>query len=200
MQFTAFHEAVQYLLDEDGELIEYYTAALRHDAEAYRTAIEKCCDLGAAEFLLPRSEVRRAITAEGLSAGLAVRLALLHGSSVVASVIQLAACAPCQCYVVICTRGPVPKSSPPRDGLYLEYAPRSPQTTYPLARFTPVPEDHLLGQAWSQRVATEGWSYVPFRSGKRMSCYCDAIPAGGRIVAILYLDRPVPDEQLALPL
>ncbi len=199
LQFTAYHEAVHYLLDEDGELIEYFTAVLRKDAAAYKAAIERCCDIGAAEFLLPRAEVRKVIEADGLSVALVVRLASVHGSSLVASAIQLAMCAPCACYVVVCGYGPIPRSMPPCTGLYLEYAPRSSRTKYPLARFTPIPREHLLRDVWEQQVAGEGSSYVPFRLGARMDCYCEALPVGGRVAAVLYLDQPVPEGQLGLP-
>lgn len=54
VEFTIFHEIFHYLLDEDGEIIEFYTDLLRSDARAYNMAIERCCHQGAAEFLMRR--------------------------------------------------------------------------------------------------------------------------------------------------
>ena len=54
-EFTIFHEAIHWLLDEDGELIELLAETLGGNIAAYRGAIERCCHAGAAEFLAPDS-------------------------------------------------------------------------------------------------------------------------------------------------
>mgnify|MGYP001124158880 CR=1 FL=1 len=53
-QFTIFHEIMHYLLERDGELYEYLTDVLSNDQDAFDAAIERFCQVGAAEFLLPR--------------------------------------------------------------------------------------------------------------------------------------------------
>ncbi len=200
IQFTTYHEVMHFLVDEDGELIEYFTEVFRDNPVAYARAVERCCNIGAAEFLLPRESIRRAIDTEGLSVDQVTRVADVHGSSIVAAAVQVAACAPVECYVAICAHGPIPRGYPPRSGLYLEYAIASRSVRYPVARFTPVPEEHLLQRAWETGQRVEGWSYVPFRSGKKMKCYCEGLPLGGRVVAILFVERPVPVIQAGLPL
>jgi len=94
VEFTIFHEIMHYLLDEDGTLIEYYTARLRRDERAYHAAIERCCQQGAAEFLLPRDRVQAVITAEGIAPHLVGLLADRAGVSLAVAAIQLAHCAP----------------------------------------------------------------------------------------------------------
>ncbi len=189
VEFTIFHEIVHHLLEEDGALIEYYTARLRRDERAYHAAIERCCQQGAAEFLLPRADVRAAITAEGFAPQLVGLLADRAGVSLAAAAIQLAQCAPVECYVVLCGPGPT--------GLVVEYAPTNGH--YPLARSSPIPADHPLARSWRAREPAAGWFYVPFPSGKRIPCHCEATYRVGRVIGVLARERPVPRAQLALP-
>jgi hypothetical protein len=198
IEFTIFHEIVHYLLDEDGELINFFTEALRRSQAAYDAAIERCCHLGAAEFLMPRDQVRETIGEKGLSVELVELVADGSGASLVAAAIQLAACSPADCYVLLCCFGPIPKAWPPRTGLHIEYAATPCGIKYPLARFTPLPADHLLTTAWQNRCYANDRSYVPFRSGRRMPCYCEAKYVNGRVLGVLTFAPPTPREQLLL--
>ena len=199
IEFTIFHEIMHHLLDEDGELIEYFTRTLRNKPQDFDAAIERCCHQGAAEFLMPRDDVRAIIAANGFSAGIVERIAAEHGASLVAAAIQAAFCAPIDCYVVLCCHGRVPRSQPPRDGLYIDYAAAPWRRMYPLARFTVVPPDHALYQAWQNHgTVTTDWSRVPFRSGKSIPCRCEARYLKGRVIGVLGFEDVVPSDQLAL--
>ncbi len=167
VEFSIYHEIMHHLLEEDGALIEYYTARLRHDDRAYRAAIERCCQQGAAEFVLPHDHVTAAIAAEGVAPHLVGLLADRAGVSLAAAAIQLAQCAPVECYVVLCRTA---ANGPAR--LVVDYAPTNGR--YPLARHTPIPDDHPLARSWQARGPASGWSYVPFPSGKRVPCHCEA--------------------------
>lgn len=206
IQFTIFHEIFHHLLEEDGDIVEFYTDLLRSDDDAYKAAIESCCHQGAAEFLMPQARVRDSIASEGFSVDLVELVAERHGASIVASAIQLARCAPVGCYVVICSHGLAPRSSPPHWGLFVEYAAAPTRVKYTLGRFSPVLGDNLLTQAWEGRGHVNGTSYVPFRSATRkrredrMECQCDAKRLGDRVLGILFLEAPAPPGQLALSL
>ena len=52
-RFTQFHEITHHLIDEDGDLI-----SILHDAAwgEYDKQVERLCNIGAAEFLMPREE------------------------------------------------------------------------------------------------------------------------------------------------
>jgi len=189
VEFSIYHEIMHHLIEEDGTLIEYYTARLRRDDRAYHAAIERCCQQGAAEFLLPRARVQAAITVEGVAPHLVGLLADQAGVSLAAAAIQVAHCAPVECYVVLCGAGPA--------GLIVEYAPTNGR--YPLARSSPIPADHPLARSWRAREPATGWSYVPFPSGKRVPCHCAATYRAGRVIGVLARERPVPRAQLALP-
>jgi Zn-dependent peptidase ImmA (M78 family) len=56
-EFTIYHEITHHLLDEDGEILEHFTDLLANDSVAFDREIERCCDRGAAEFLMPRTRV-----------------------------------------------------------------------------------------------------------------------------------------------
>ncbi len=101
--------------------------------------------------------------------------------------------------MVLCCHGHVPRSHPPRDGLYIDYAAAPWHRTYPLARFTVVPLDHALYQARQNHstVATAR-SCVPFRSGKSIPCRCEARYLKGRVIGVLGFEDVVPPDQLAL--
>lgn len=204
IEFTIFHEIFHHLLEEDGEIIEFHTELLRSDDNAYTAAIERCCHQGAAEFLMPRARVRETISSEGFSVDLIELVAERHGASIAASAIQIARCAPIDCYVVICSHGRAPTSSPPHHGLYVEYAAAPSRTKYTLGRFSPVHGDNLLAQAWTDRDGVRGPSYVPFRSAarkppeRRMECHCEAKRLGNRVLGLLLLEAPIPPGQLTL--
>ncbi len=203
IQFTIFHEIFHRLLEEDGEIIEFYTEILRSDDASYRAAIERCCHQGAAEFLMPRARVREAVRSHGFSVDLIELVADRHGASIVASAIQVARCAPVDCYVVVCAHGRAPGSSPPHPGLFVEYAAAPSRVRYPLVRFSHVHGDNLLAQAWRTGDRVAGITYVPFRSAtrrrpeRRMECRCDAKRLGDRVLGVLALEDPVPPGQLA---
>lgn len=195
VEFTLFHEIMHYLLDEDGELIEFYTNALKNDQRAYLAAIERCCNQGAAEFLMPQAKVRHLIAERGFTVALVEDLAAETGASLVAAAAQIAVCAPIECFVMICSREPSP-----RVGWFVEYAFAPSRNRYPLARFTQIPSDHLIVSAANiERIVRER-SFVPFRSGTRMPCECEVVRVGSRMIAILKLGSMPALGQQALPL
>ncbi len=185
VEFSIYHEIMHHLIEEDGALIEYYTTRLRRDDRAYHVAIERCCQQGAAEFLLPRADVQAAITAAGFAPDPVGLLADRAGVSLAAAVIQLAQCTPVECYVVLCGPGPT--------GLVVAYAPTNGR--YPLARASPIPADHPLARSWRTRAPASGWSYVPFPSGKRVPCRCEATYRAGLVIGVLMVLRLALDRR-----
>lgn len=201
VEFTIYHEITHRLLDEYGEIIEHFTELLPNDEAAFDREIERCCDRGAAEFLMPWARVTETIRTEGFSVDLVGLVAERHGASLIASALQIAHCAPVECYVVLCSYGPVPRSRPQQRGLYVDYAGASPTRRYPLARFSPVPGDHVLSHARKDQGFAEGKSHVPFRSGKCMPCHCEARPLGPFVAGILSFGNvAAPRGQMAFDL
>jgi len=200
LEFTVFHEIMHYLLDQDGELIEYFTEVLARRPGDYERAIEWCCDIGAAEFMVPREQARDLIAEHGFSVDLVEPLAGLNGASIVAAAVQLAVCAPVDCYVAVCRYGVSPLW-PHDHGLYVEQAVRRGESRYPWKRGTTIPTDHLFYQVWETKQPLSGPSCVPFQSGKSYPCkHAEAKIVGGQVAGILYMDHPPRKGQLGLNL
>jgi hypothetical protein len=200
LEFTIFHEIMHSLLDEDGELIELFTETLRSRPQDYDRALERCCQIGAAEFMIPRARAQALLTEGGFSVDLVEPLMGLNGASIIAAAIQLAACAPVDCYVAVC-RYEVSPLWPHDRGLYVEHAAMRAGMRYPWKRGTMIPPDHLFNQVWEGKQPLSGPSSVPFQSGKRYECeYGEAKMVGGQVVGILYLGHPPRKGQLSLNL
>lgn len=188
LDFTIYHEIFHWLLNnEEPEIIEFYTAKYPDDADAYNRAIERCCNRGAAEFLLPRQRVREAIAADGLSIELIERLAATPGCSLQSTVVTVATNAPVRCYIAICAYG----TSSLRQGpwcLHIEIAARHPSQKHYWAPGTPIPDDHLFAQVWKTKQAASGPSpIVLYPSGRVIPCEDgEAKIVGRRLVGILY--------------
>ena len=151
--------------------------------------------------MLPRHRVREAIRTQGFSIDLIESLAKLHGSSLLATAIQVALNAPMHCYVVVCSHGRSPL--PPHNvGLHVELAAQPNGMPYPWRRGTAIPANHLLDDVWRTKQPAAGPSSVTFHhSGNTIPCeHAEAKMIGGRVVGILYRGHPHRKEQLRMDL
>ena len=206
-QFTQFHEVTHYLINEDGELLSVLHDATWDQKGEYERQIERLCNLGAAEFLMPRKEFTQLYKEKGFNVELIPFAANHFGSSAIATAIQLAQIAPNSCITAICEYGVsltetgstqgylFDEDDPtPQPKLHVVYSASSPATKYWLARNTNIPDDHLIHQAFLKDKFLEGESYVPFRSGNRMPCYCEVLPDKDRVYVLFHLTpRPNPN-------
>ncbi len=87
-RFTLAHEVMHRLIEEDGELLSDLHEA--YEGAALERALERLCNLGAAEMLLPRTEVARALAAAGPNPRLIWELAGRFGVSEPAAAAALA--------------------------------------------------------------------------------------------------------------
>ena len=204
-RFTQFHEVTHYLIEKDGyvisEICEYTTQKNEYDR-----SLEYLCNIGAAEFLMPRKVFSGLYKEREFSVELIPYAARYFGSSTIATTIQLAQVAPNSCITAVCelihndpessqTRFSSPKDSSTKQKLHIAYSASSPSTKYLLGKGTEIPGDHLINQAFSQTQLVGGDSYVPFRSGKKMPCYCEALADGDRIYALFHLTpSPNPNQ------
>ena len=212
-RFTQFHEVVHYLLNEDGELISKLHDLPFNQNGEHERQIEKFCNIGAAEFLMPSKVFTKLYKEREFNVGLILYAARYFKSSVIATTIQLAQVAPHSCITAMCERGLIPndtalvqnqlfgrKKLPAKRKLHVVYSAPSPATKYCLAKYTEIPREHLINQAFLKSQSVEGESYVPFRSGKKMPCTCEALADGDRIYVLFHLTPPPNPDQLGLPL
>ena len=210
-QFTRFHEVTHHLINEDGELIsEIHDATLNQEGE-YKRQLEQLCNIGAAEFLMPSEQFRELHKKLEFNVNV-IPLASSHfGASAIATTIQLAQLAPNSCISAICEYGAPLNRTPPtqenlvkeesasvKPTLHVAYAASSPSTKYLLAKYTRIPDGHLIHQAFSDFEAIEERSYIPFPSGKKMPCYCEALQDKDRhrVFVIFHLTPPPNSNQL----
>lgn len=193
IEYTTFHELVHHLIEEDGELYEHLHE-MHHDCEkSFNATLERWCQVGAAEFMMPRARVRAMIAEHGFCVDLIERIGQINCASEHASSIQLAVCAPVDCYVVLCAFGPS-SAWPHTPALYVEQATKRDDWEFPLVQGTVIPVDHLFHRVWVTKKHLSGPSYIPFRSGKVFPCvHADAKMLGSRVAGILCLDQPPAD-------
>ncbi|MCA9833501.1 MAG: ImmA/IrrE family metallo-endopeptidase [Thermomicrobiales bacterium] len=197
-EYTIFHEVMHHLLDQDGTLYEYLTEKLPNDEVAFDRAIERWCQIGAAEFVLPRVEVHRILERDGFSVTVVPTMRHELGASLVACGIQLAECAPVKCYVLICRHGRSPRFPYPTT-LYVEQASFGVRQKYPIAKGTVIPKPHIFWDAWELGKSQAPTSVVPFRSGRSMPCKAaEAVRVDARVVGLLCLENPISPSQLPL--
>ena len=212
-EFTRFHEVMHYLIKANEDLISELHEVPSNQNGEYDRQIEQLCNIGAAEFLMPSEQFRGLYKKLGFNVNV-IPLASSHfGASAIATTIQLAQIAPNSCISAVCDYGTLSNETPPtqenlldkeniapKPTLHVAYAASSPSTKYPLAKNTRIPDDHLIHRAFLNSEATEEKSYVPFPSGKKMPCYCEALrdKDRDRVFVIFHLTLPPNPDQLTL--
>jgi Zn-dependent peptidase ImmA (M78 family) len=212
-QFTRFHEITHHLINEDEESIAMLHEMPWSRDDEYEIQLERLCNIGAAEFLMPREKFTKLYKAKGFNVELIPFAANHFESSAIATTIQLAQVAPNSCITAICEYGLISNETAqsqcplfdeenrtPKPKLHVVYSALSLATKYWLARGTNIPDDHLVHQAFLEGQPLEGQSYVPFRSGNQMPCYCETLPDKdrNRVYVLFHLTPPPNPAQLDL--
>ena len=210
-QFTLFHEVTHYLLNKNGKLISMLHDATWNSKNEYKRQLEKFCNIGAAEFLMPSREFMRLYKEKGFNIKLIPFASNYFGSSTIATTIQLAQVAPNECITAICECGLVPnKTTPacmplfdekhpaPKPKLHVVYSASSPAAKNWLVRYTEIPGDHLIHKAFLEGQPLEGESYAPLRDDWKKPCKCEVLPDGNRVYGLFHLTAPPDPNQLTL--
>ena len=203
-RFTQFHEVVHYLIRKDEDIISELQDYPYSKEDEYERVVEMLCNIGAAEFLMPRDEFKKLYTAEGFNVGLILCASGRFKSSTIATTIQLAQIAPNKCITAIFEYGLTPKNTiKSQDSLFnteyhiqkpkwhVIYSASSPAADRWLAKYTVFPDDHLINQAFLQAKMLEGESEIPFPGWKEF-CTCEALPYKNRVYVLFHLS-PLPD-------
>lgn len=210
-RFTQFHEVAHYLIEQNKDLIYDFDDTTRSQDDGYEKFLEQLCNIGAAEFLMPRKVFAELYKEREFNVGLIPYAARYFKSSAIATTIQLAQIAPHSCITAVCEYGLIPnkmapvqahlfdgKNFPAKRKLHIVYSAPSPATKYWLAKHTEIPEDHVINQAFLQSQPVEGESYVPFQSGKKMPCHCEALADGERVYVLFHLTPPPDPNQMSI--
>ncbi len=208
--FTLYHEIMHRLIRRNAPL--YSTL---HDQypleEALRKIVERLCDIGAAEFLVPKEVVVAAINARGVSIALVDPLSEALGASRTAVCVQVVLRASHRCIATICRKLPVagrhqlsmsgPSASRPV-ALMVDLAINSGSMKYPVARGTLIPLGHLLHEAYQSDHGeiVRGKALIPFRNNRSWTVECEAVRLGTQVFALFHADPPPAATVNQLPL
>ncbi len=209
-RFTLYHEIMHQLIKRNDVLYSALHDQYRADDDFERMR-ERLCNLGAAEFLVPRAHVRNAINDGGFSLRLLPELIATTSASRTAICVQLVLCASHRCIGIVCRLAEVVPhdvetlfaldiSAPV---LHVETAASSARMMYRVTRGTRIAPGHLLYDAWHspEGELIMGTAQIPFRRvQKPWEVDCEAMRIGEQLFALFHAERPlqVAKEQLSL--
>lgn len=197
--FTSYHEIIHHLIRRNNKLYSILHDQYSSDEDLERI-IERLCNAGAAEFVLPKDSVLAAIEAEGFSIALVKALSRTDEVSSTAACVQLALCAQHKCIAVVCKMDSCLEVSSPtlfndvalkKRVLLVDMAISSSKTKYRIARGAVIPKGHLFYEAYSavDRNIVRGKDRIPFRNGLSGEVDCEAICIGTQVFGFFHLDR-----------
>ena len=207
LHFTFGHELMHDRIEQDDDLLSLLADAYIRSDDA---TMERLCNVGAAELLMPSDDVQAMVRAHGFSTNIIPALCHRYHASSLAVAIHMAATASHQCYLVIAGPREVrPEETSPRlvevhatlarPRLVMLYTVASPSATYAIKRGQAVPADHLMYAAWQKSGETvRGRAHIPFASGKRWVVPCDASSFRGNVFAFFHVSDPVSPDQMRL--
>jgi hypothetical protein len=207
LQFTFGHELMHDRIEQDDDLLSLLADAYVRSDHA---TMERLCNVGAAEWLMPSEDVQDMVRAHGFSTALIPILCQRYHASSLAVAIHMAATASHQCYLVIAAPRYVRqdesfpmlidiRATRARPRLVMLYTVASPSVKYAIRRGQLVPTDHLMCAAWQRYDETiSDRALIPFASGTRWEVPCDALSFRGHVFAFFHTSDPVSPDQMHL--
>jgi Zn-dependent peptidase ImmA (M78 family) len=191
-RFTLAHEISHALLLGDEDLLSDIHDD--YDGDDLENTIEVLCNVGAAAILVTPDLLERALS-RGLSATSVINLMNWGGVSASVALVALAENTLEPAVFALCmpSRGQYKKNSSgetlpsenyPSRSLEVKFAPQSASMKYSLSTGTPIPFDHPIQAAFETSLPLEEISYLPFRSGKKMTARVSAYPEKNRVFAV----------------
>lgn len=194
-------------IEQDDDLLSLLADAyIRSD----HTTMERLCNVGAAEWLMPSDDVQDMVLTCGFSTATIPALCHRYHASSLAVAIHMAATASHHCYLVIAAPRDVrQEETSPRlvdvnatrahQRLVMLYTVASPSATYAIKRGQAVPTNHLMYAAWQKSGETvRGRAHIPFAGGKPWLVPCDASSFRGNVFAFFHASDPVSPDQMRL--
>jgi len=208
-RFTLYHEIVHLLIKRNGELYSILHDQYPSDKD-FNRIIERLCNVGAAEFVIPREDLHAAIEAQGFTIALLRNLSNISEVSPTAVAVQLALCAKHECIVIVCRMISRPEVNGPilpgdaRTGMALQVSTSvsSSRTKYRVAVGSLISKGHLFYEAYGAKDGeiVRGEAPVPFRSGKEWIVECEAIRIGKQVFGVFHLEPAPVRNRYQLPL
>lgn len=207
LNFTFDHELMHDRIEHDDDLLSLLADAYIQSEE---TTIERLCNVGAAEMLMPSDDVQVMVRENGFSTGTIPLLCERYNASSIAVAFQMIFTATHHCYLVIAAPDyivpdnnlPMLISTKPAEAqlrLVMIYTAASPIAKYSIKRGQIVPVDHPMCDAWYQEgEVVSCQAKLPFASGNGWDVGFDALYFRGKIFAFFNVSYPVSKDQLQL--
>lgn len=195
--FTGFHEGTHAIVRRDSTICEALAELCSSD-EAERPIVEMLCNIGAAEFLMPRAEFVPIIRSAGsLAEQIGEVERTFTDASLPALAYQMAHYASPPGMVLVCAHAPIPRNGGfERIQTHIQYAfvPPFPGTRpgrYRPRRYQVIRDDHPISHVFDTRAGFSGDAYYPYSTATRIPCWCEAAwhARSRRVVAVL-TERP----------
>jgi Zn-dependent peptidase ImmA (M78 family) len=188
-RFTSFHEICHYLLRNDDEFFSELND-LYDDDDEFRQVEEKLCNIGATEFLMPRTIVSSIIDEQGFSINLLHELEVRFNVSKQSAMWRLAECATNPCILAICLAkfDGFPTNFEAKD-IVVENTWNSDWTAYKLRKNTSIPVNHPIWKSLYSADDTFSFenSFIQFYTGNQMNAHVEGIWINGRAYVIFTL-------------
>lgn len=198
--FTIYHEIVHVLIRRNDQL--YSTLHDQYSSEQdFERIVERLCNVGAAEFLIPRDTVRHAIENSGFSLSLLPELMAESTASPTAICMALGLYAQHRCVAIVGRWAPTKECQTPHlfvqavttePALQVEAAASSRTMTSVVARGSIIPRTHLLYATLQsdEGHVRRGAAPIPFRMNHTWIVDCEALRIGNQVFGLCHADPP----------
>jgi hypothetical protein len=207
LNFTFDHELMHDRIEHDDDLLSLLADAYILSEEPM---IERLCNAGAAELLMPAHDVQAMVREHGFSAGTIPLLCSRYNASSIAVAFQMIFTAAHHCYLVIAEPDyivtendlPILVDTPPAEvqlRLVMIYTAASLPAKYSIKRGHVVPVDHPISAAWDQAgKIVSCQAKIPFASGRVWEVDFDALSYRGKVFAFFNVTHPASKDQMQL--
>lgn len=195
--FTFYHELTHRLIREDDTLL----SDIHETGDNPDRLIERLCNAGAAELLVPTDEVRSYVDSHGFSVSAIPVLCEKFNASGIVVAIQMATIASHECYLVIASPSEQVISEAQlkleyigvedHQILQIQYSARSSSARYSISKGTAIPPDHIIAESYKYQCELNGKAGIPFRTGLKMSVDCNSIYFRGSAYAFFNVEPPI---------
>lgn len=192
--FSFRHELMHSRIEDDPDILSDFADAYIDSEEQ---TMERMCDAGAAELLMPRRQVHQLVKEEGFSSKLIIEICKRFRASSLAAAFQLVNTASHQCHLVIAEQ----LHSTNGEALSIIYTGKSSSVDkYSISRGHLLPNTSLLMEVWSlgEGYSKQSEDCIPFASGTEWIVPCDACRFRGKVFGFYNVTQAVSPNQLTL--
>jgi len=210
LNFTFFHELMHDRIEHDDDLLNLLADAYILSDE---TTMERLCNVGAAELLIPSADLQVVVRDRGFSTERIPMLCERYSASSIAVAIKMTSTASHDCYLVIAEPQYIspdgnkfPMLLPdaqPVQGLWklvMIYTATSPSVKYSIKCGQVVSTDHPMNDVWHGQgeKVVRCRAKLPFASGSGWHVDFDALFYRSKVFAFFNASQPISSKQLTL--